>query len=334
MSANLEAAIAALKARGLDSLPPLAIVLGSGLGPFADEATDATAIAYADIPGFPKPTVAGHAGRLVVGRLEGKPVALFQGRGHYYERGDANAMRVAIETFRRLGGETLILTNAAGGLNKEWAPPSLVAIADHINFAGTNPLVGSEGGDRRFVPLTEAYDKALIARLHEAARAEDIPLHEGVYMWFSGPSFETPAEIRAARILGADLVGMSTVPEVILARSCGLRCAAVSVVTNYAAGLAGGDPSHEETQEYARLVADRFKRLLRGFIRHEDAHDPPAGDHPRQARRARADCGRDRRVHRRADQRRGHRRAGRRFRHGGLLQRHDARRAHRADPAP
>jgi purine-nucleoside phosphorylase len=261
------ALIAALKVRGLDALPRLGIVLGSGLGPLADEATDAIAVPYGDLPGFPQPTVAGHAGRLVVGSIAGRRVALFQGRGHYYERGDAGAMRAAIETFRRLGGETLILTNAAGGLHKDWEPPALVAITDHINFAGVNPLVGAEGGDKRFVPLTEAYEKALIAKLHEAARAEDIALHEGVYMWFSGPSFETPAEIRAARVLGADMVGMSTVPEVILARFFGLRCAAVSVVTNYAAGLSGGDPSHEETQEYARLASDRFRRLLRGFIR-------------------------------------------------------------------
>ncbi len=267
MPSSVDEAAAALKRRDLASLPPLAIVLGSGLGPLADEASEATAIPYADIPGFPMPTVAGHAGRLVVGQIEGKRVALFQGRGHYYERGDANAMRVAIETFRRLGGERLILTNAAGGLNMEWAPPSLVAITDHINFAGANPLIGGPGGDRRFVPLTEAYDKSLRAKLHEAARAENVELHDGVYMWFSGPSFETPAEIRAARILGADLVGMSTVPEVILARFFGLRCAAVSVVTNYAAGLSGGDPSHEETQEYARLASDRFRRLLRAFIR-------------------------------------------------------------------
>jgi purine-nucleoside phosphorylase len=266
MQSDLVSAIAALQAVGLSSLPPLALVLGSGLGPLADEAEDAIAIPYADIPGFPQPTVAGHAGRLVVGALEGKRVVLFQGRGHYYERGDVGAMRVAIETFHRLGGETLILTNAAGGLNKDWTPPSLVAITDHINFAGTNPLIGATGGER-FVPLTQAYDSGLIASLHQAARASNVDLHEGVYMWFSGPSFETPAEIRAARVLGADLVGMSTVPEVILARYFGLRCAAVSVVTNFAAGLAGGDPSHEETQEYARLAADRFKRLLRGFIR-------------------------------------------------------------------
>jgi purine-nucleoside phosphorylase len=175
-------------------------------------------------------------------------------------------MRIAIETFRKLGGETLLLTNAAGGLDKEWRPPALVAITDHINFSGTNPLIGYAGADR-FVPLTRAYDEALLATLREAARGADVELNEGVYMWFSGPSFETPAEIRAARILGADLVGMSTVPEVILARRAGLRCAAVSVVTNYAAGLAGGDPSHEETQAVAHEAADRFKRLLRGFIR-------------------------------------------------------------------
>jgi purine-nucleoside phosphorylase len=266
VTANTDAAIQALKARGLAVLPPLAIVLGTGLGSLADAATNAIAVSYPDIPGFPIPTVEGHAGRLVVGDIEGRPVALFQGRGHYYERGDPRAMAVAIETFRALGGETFLLTNAAGGLNKDWLPPSLVAITDHINFSGMNPLIGHPGKDS-FVPLAHAYDEGLRAKLHEAARVSDIELHEGVYMWFSGPSFETPAEIRAARILGADLVGMSTVPEVILARRTGLRCAAVSVVTNFAAGLAGGDPSHDETQEYARLAADRFQRLLRGFIR-------------------------------------------------------------------
>src|SRR5271166_6227364 len=266
MTANTDDAIAALKTRGLASLPPLAIVLGSGLGPFADEARDATVVSYADISGFPLPSVEGHAGRLIVGAIEGQRVALFQGRGHYYERGDPGAMRWAIDAFRILGGEALILTNAAGGLNKEWRPPALVAITDHINFSGTNPLIGQAGPDR-FVSLTRAYDEALRAGLHAAARTADVELNEGVYMWFSGPSFETPAEIRAARILGADLVGMSTVPEVILARFFGLRCAAVSVVTNYAAGLAGGDPSHAETQAVAAQAADRLKRLLRAFIR-------------------------------------------------------------------
>ncbi|MGO9421463.1 purine-nucleoside phosphorylase [Roseiarcus sp.] len=270
MDQDFGGAIVALKKHGLETLPSLGIVLGSGLGPFADEAADAVAVAYSELPGFPVPSVEGHAGRLVVGAVEGKRVALFQGRGHYYECGDAGVMRVAIDTFKSLGGETLLLTNAAGGLNTEWRPPSLVAITDHINFSGANPLIGHPGADR-FVPLTRAYDPDLIEMLHRAARTSNVELHEGVYMWFSGPSFETPAEIRAARTLGADLVGMSTVPEVILARRAGLRVAAVSVVTNYAAGLAGGDPSHDETQEYARLAADRFKSLLRAFIRSYEA---------------------------------------------------------------
>ena len=162
MDQDMGGAIVALKKHGLDSLPPLGIVLGSGLGPFADEASDAVAVAYSELPGFPVPSVEGHAGRLVVGTIEGRRMALFQGRGHYYERGDANAMRVAIDLFKNLGGETLLLTNAAGGLHTEWKPPSLVAITDHINFSGTNPLIGHAGADR-FVPLTRAYDPSLIA---------------------------------------------------------------------------------------------------------------------------------------------------------------------------
>jgi purine-nucleoside phosphorylase len=271
MLASPDAAIAALRARGLTTMPPLGIVLGSGLGSLADEIENAVSIPYTEIPGFPVPTVSGHEGRLVVGLLEGQRVALFQGRSHYYERGDAGAMSCAIATFRQLGGQTLFLTNAAGGLHAHWKPPALVAIADHINFAGANPLIGLASDDR-FVPLTQAYDLQLRALLKEAAKAAGIDLNEGVYMWFSGPSFETPAEIRAARILGADLVGMSTVPEVLLGRLHGFRCIAVSLVTNFAAGLSGGDPSHNETKEVALLGSQRFKQLLRGFIvRHAQA---------------------------------------------------------------
>ncbi len=264
-----DAAVAALAERGVTSMPPLGFVLGSGLGGLADEVEDAVAIPYRDIPGFPVPTVAGHNGRLVLGRLEGRRVALFQGRGHYYERGDARAMFVALETFKRLGGRVLFLTNAAGGLHADWRPPALAAIVDHINFAGANPLIGLPT-DERFVPLTEAYDRDLLTTLKGAARRADIDLHEGVYMWFSGPSFETPAEIRAAKILGADLVGMSTVPEVLIARLLGLRCAAASLVTNFAAGLSGGDPSHKETQDVAQLGSQQFRRLLRAFIAARD----------------------------------------------------------------
>ena len=263
---DLAAAIAALAERGVASLPPLGLVLGSGLGPLADEAENAVSIAYSEIAGFPQPSVAGHKGRLVVGELEGRRVALFQGRGHYYERGDPGAMAVLIEAFKRLGGERLLLTNAAGGLHTEWTPPSLVAIVDHINFAGVNPLIG-RANDDRFVPLTRAYDPALLDALRAAAREAGVTLREGVYMWFSGPSFETPAEIRMAKILGADLVGMSTVPEVILARLHGLSVVAVSLVTNFAAGLSGGDPSHEETQEFAARGSAEFRRLLRAFVR-------------------------------------------------------------------
>ena len=265
MIGNADAAIASFARHGLTSLPPLAFVLGSGLGVLGDEVEDAISIPYAEIPGFPQPSVAGHKGRLVVGALEGRRVALFQGRGHYYERGDPRAMAVTIETFKRLGGRTLFLTNAAGGLHTEWEPPALVAITDHINFSGTNPLIGHPGDDR-FVPLTRAYDPALLATLRHAAKTAGVDLHEGVYMWFNGPSFETPAEIRMAKFLGADLVGMSTVPEVILARLHGLSCVAVSLVTNFAAGLSGGDPSHEETQEFARRGSERFRKLLRAFI--------------------------------------------------------------------
>lgn len=265
MTTDVDKAVAILRQRGIAEFAGLGIVLGSGLGSLADEVEGAVSIAYQDLPGFPVPTVSGHAGRLVVGALEGKRVALFQGRGHYYERGDPRAMAVAIETFKRLGGRTLFLTNAAGGLRDEWEPPALVSITDHINFAGANPLIGRHSDDR-FVPMTNAYDSDLRGVLRHAAQDIEIELHEGIYMWFSGPSFETPAEIRAAKILGADLVGMSTVPEAILARLHGLRCVAVSLVTNFAAGLAGGDPSHAETKEVAGEGSANFKRLLRAFI--------------------------------------------------------------------
>jgi purine-nucleoside phosphorylase len=263
---ELAAALEALAARGVTSLPDLALVLGSGLGPLADEAENTVSIPYTEIPGFPQPSVAGHKGRLVIGDLEGRRVALFQGRGHYYERGNPAAMAVLIEAYKQLGGKTLLLTNAAGGLHTDWTPPSLVAITDHINFSGSNPLIG-RASDDRFVPLTRAYDPALLETLRGAARAAGVTLREGVYMWFNGPSFETPAEIRMAKILGADLVGMSTVPEVILGRLHGLECVAVSLVTNFAAGLSGGDPSHAETQQFAARGSAEFRRLLRGFVR-------------------------------------------------------------------
>lgn len=244
-----------------DLRPRIAVVLGSGLGDFADGVTDAVRIPFADLDGFPISTVSGHAGELIVGRAGGVPVAVLSGRAHYYENGDARAMRTPIATLKALGVEALVLTNAAGGLDPEVPPGELMLISDHINFAGTNPLIG-ERGDGRFVGMTQAYDAALAGLFREAAAAEGIALASGVYMWFSGPSFETPAEIRAARVLGASAVGMSTVPEVILARFFGIRVAAVSTITNFAAGMTGNELSHLETKENGPRGAEKLKRLL------------------------------------------------------------------------
>ena len=243
----------------------LGLVLGSGLAPLA-EAVEGTAIPYADLPGFPHAGVSGHDARLIVGELEGVRLAVFAGRAHYYESGRPDAMRLPLEVLAALGAEALILTNAAGSLRPDLPPGELMLLGDHINLAGANPLIG-EPSDARLVPMTEAYDPGLRAALTAAARAEDLPLAEGVYAWFSGPSFETPAEIRAASILGADAVGMSTVPEVILARFLGLKVAAISTITNMGAGLSDEAISHEHTKAMAPLGATKLARLLRRFLR-------------------------------------------------------------------
>lgn len=243
-------------------MPETALVLGSGLGGLVDEIEEAIRIPYAEIDGFPRSGVTGHSGTLVVGGFAGRQVAMLAGRAHYYEHGDAAAMRPALEALAGIGIKTLLLTNAAGSLDPEMGPGSVMLIDDHINFSGSNPLFG-EPTDRRFVGLTEAYDRRLREALLKAAAATGTPLHRGVYMWFSGPSFETPAEIRMARIIGANAVGMSTVPEVILARFLGLRVAACSVVTNLAAGMTGSELSHEETKDMAPLGGRRLATILR-----------------------------------------------------------------------
>ena len=245
--------------------PRLGLILGSGLGGLADS-VEGVAIPYPDLPGFPEAGVSGHAPRLVVGALEGVRVAVLGGRAHYYERGDPAAMRGPLECLAALGCEALLATNAAGSLRTEWPAGSLMALSDHINFSGLNPLIG-EPTDARFVPMTEAYDAGLRTALAAAAEAEEVALPEGVYAWYSGPSFETPAEIRALRALGADAVGMSTVPEVILARFLGLRVAAVSVVTNLAAGLSDEALGHEHTKAMAPLGAAKLERVLRRMLR-------------------------------------------------------------------
>lgn len=248
--------------------PRLGLILGSGLGHLADE-VQGVAIPYADLPGFPHAGVSGHNPKLVIGDLEGVRVAVFGGRAHYYEHGNPAEMRLPLEILRELGCECLLLTNAAGSLRADVAPGGLMLLNDHIAFAGTNPLIG-EPTDARFVPMTEAHDPAMRAGLASAAAAEGVDLPEGVYCWFSGPSFETPAEIRAAKVLGADAVGMSTVPEVILARFLGLRVAAVSVITNMGAGMADEQISHEQTKAIAPLGAAKLERVLRRYLRSLD----------------------------------------------------------------
>ena len=245
--------------------PVIGLILGSGLGHIAEEVAG-VAIPYDQLPGFPHAGVSGHNPKLVVGQLEGVRVAVFGGRVHYYEHGNPAEMRLPLEILRELGCERLLLTNAAGSLRADIGPGDLMLLNDHIAFAGTNPLIG-EPNDARFVPMTEAHDPEMRAALRAAAEAEGIALPEGVYCWFSGPSFETPAEIRAAKVLGADAVGMSTVPEVILARFLGLRVAAVSVVTNMGAGLSAEAISHEHTKAMAPLGAAKFERILRRFLR-------------------------------------------------------------------
>jgi purine-nucleoside phosphorylase len=261
-SAAAEAIRAKSGLAGID----LAIVLGTGLGQLADAVEDAVALPYAAIPGFPVSGVTGHAGRLVLGSLGGRIVAILQGRAHFYEHGDPAAMRVPLEALALLGVPTILLTNSCGSLRKDLQPASPVILSDHINLSGANPLIG-DPSDARFVNLVDAYDPRLRAALRDAALASGLQPAEGVYAWFSGPSFETPAEIRMAAILGADLVGMSTVPEVILARRLGLRVAAVALVTNYGAGLDPAEAiSHAQTKAVATRGAERMTALIARFV--------------------------------------------------------------------
>lgn len=245
--------------------PRIALILGSGLGGLTEELSETVRIPYSDLPGFPQGGVSGHAGEVVAGRLEGVPVVALAGRTHYYEKGDAAAMRPALEALAGIGIEILILTNAAGAVDQDMAPGSVMLITDHINFAGANPLIG-EATDRRFVGLTEAYDARLRSVMQHAAVRAGMTIHHGVYMWFSGPSFETPAEIRMARTLGASAVGMSTVPEVILARFLGLRVVACSVITNLAAGMTAAELSHQETKDMAPVGGARLAAILKHAI--------------------------------------------------------------------
>jgi len=239
-------------------------VLGSGLAGLGERIESPIVIPYAELLDFPQPTVDGHPGRLLLGRLAGLPAAILQGRAHYYEEGRADAMRGAIDALAALGCPRLLLTCAAGSLRPEAGPGSIMAVSDHLNLAGVSPLIG-EQGDARFVDMCGAYDPALLRRLREAAAGTGVTLHDGVYAWFAGPQFETPAEIRAARLLGADAVGMSLVPETILARHAGLAVAALAVVTNLAAGLTPTPLDHWQTLAMAGRAAADLGRLIEAF---------------------------------------------------------------------
>jgi purine-nucleoside phosphorylase len=265
--ARAEAAITvkALVECGVQGPFDLGLVLGTGLGPLADEIEDAVRVPYSVLPGFPAGNVSGHAKQLVAGTLAGRRVVAYNGRSHYYEKGDSSVMRLPIATFAGLGCKAVLLTNAAGSLEEKLGPGSLSLISDHINYSGRDPLIG-DPDDARFVSLTDAYDPALCRLMKAAAKAENVTMGEGVYVWFSGPSFETPAEIRMAKMLGGHIVGMSTVPEVILARRFGLKVVAMSMLTNLAAGIQGSSPSHDETKAVAAAGGAAMRRVVRNFV--------------------------------------------------------------------
>jgi purine-nucleoside phosphorylase len=250
------------------TLPETAIVLGSGLGDFADTLLDAIATPYGEIPHWPASQVLGHAGRLVTGRIAGKRVAALSGRVHFYEGHDLATVVFATRVMGRLGVKQIVLTNAAGGINTSFAQGALMIIDDHINFLGTNPLVGAND-DRfgpRFPDMSEVYSVRLRKIATEAARARGVPVSHGVYVAVHGPSYETPAEIRAFRTLGADAIGMSTVPEAIAARHMGMEVLGISCITNMAAGVLPQPLVHEEVMETARRVRGSFIALLEGII--------------------------------------------------------------------
>lgn len=248
--------------------PKHAVVLGSGLGAFAESLENAMAIPYAEIPGWPVSTAVGHAGKLYLGTLQGLPLAVLSGRAHLYEGHSPDKVVFGVRALGRFGVRAVVLTNAAGGINLSYSQGALVLISDHINLQGENPLTGANDPvlGPRFPDMTDAYDKGYRAIAREVASGLGLDLAEGVYVAVAGPSFETPAEIRAFRILGADLVGMSTVPEVIAARHMGVRCLAISCVTNMAAGILPQPLSHEEVIETGERVRGTLVQLLTGIV--------------------------------------------------------------------
>lgn len=248
----------------VSSRPAVALVLGSGLGDYADTLEDPIRIPYSEIPHFPVPTVAGHSGALVFGKKYGKDVVVMQGRIHYYEGRSQREITLPIRILALLGVTKLVLTNAAGGVNTSFQPGDLMVIADHINYSGSNPLIGPnfEEFGPRFPDMSDLYTASIRAALKETAADAGIALQEGVYAMYSGPNYETPAEIRMFRTLGADAVGMSTVPEALVAAQCGMTVTGISCITNMAAGVLPRKLSHAEVMETAALVHDKFHHVV------------------------------------------------------------------------
>ncbi len=264
---ELENAVSTIEER-VDLKPGLALILGSGLGVLADKIKEAEVIAYDDIPGFPISTVAGHAGQLVLGQLENRTVAAMQGRFHYYEGYEMQEIAFPVRVMSELGCEGLFVTNAAGGVNRNYDPGDFMLISDHINLMGDNPLRGENPDELgpRFPDMTSAYDPTWIDQAEEIAREKGIKVRRGVYAGMGGPSYETPAEIRMLSRLGADAVGMSTVPEVIAARHMDLRVLGISCITNMAAGILPRPLSHDEVMEIAEEVKPAFIKYVRALL--------------------------------------------------------------------
>ena len=265
--ARLDALEAAVRSRS-DLVPRVGIVLGSGLGGLADDLEDAVAIPFADLPGWPEATAPGHIGRLLLGRLAGVPVVLLQGRFHLYEGNDPGLVVQPVLLFRRLGAEIVVLTNAAGGVDPTFGAGTLMVIADHLNLTGRTPLLGpnADGIGARFTDLTDAWSPRLRAALKVAGAAEGVDLAEGVYAGLLGPQYETPAEVRMLRGLGADAVGMSTVLECIAARWAGLEVCGVTLITNAGAGYSGEPLTHEEVLAAGAEAGPRLTRVIRRFV--------------------------------------------------------------------
>jgi len=265
---KVDAAVAAVKQRAPGPVPDVAVVLGSGLGDFANRLTDAVTIPYSSLPNWPVSNVIGHAGTLGIGTLAGKRVAALSGRVHFYEGHDLRTVSFAARVIGRLGVKVLILTNAAGGINVNLKPGTLIVMDDHINLLGSNPLVGpnDDAWGVRFPDMSEVYSRRLRGLADEVARGQGLAIGHGIYVALHGPSYETPAEIRFLRAIGADAVGMSTVPEAIVARHMGVEVLGISCITNAAAGVLPQPLNHDEVMEVARQVRGAFAALLEGVI--------------------------------------------------------------------